>query len=111
MSKSITQLRKWNLVAGGSDPRNDVIPASVGYGLEDALDFAMSEITRLEDRCKRLQDAGDASECSKLKRELNAANDRIMLLEEAGIVAIHEAVHGREDDALEIWRKAMEAKP
>ena len=37
--------------------------------------------------------------------------DRIMLLEEAGIVAIYEAVHGREDDALEIWRKAMEAKP
>ena len=47
----------------------------------------------------------------KLERELNAANDRIMLLEEAGIVAIYEAVHGREDDALEIWRKAMEAKP
>ena len=53
MSKSITQLRKWNLVAGGSDPRNDVIPASVGYGLEDALDFAMSEISRLEERIKR----------------------------------------------------------
>ena len=59
MSKSITQLRKWNLVAGGVDPRNDVIPASVGYGLEDALDFAMSEILRLQDRCKRLEEAGD----------------------------------------------------
>ena len=47
----------------------------------------------------------------QLERELNAANDRIMLLEEAGIVAIYEAVHGREDDALEVWRKAMEAKP
>ena len=47
----------------------------------------------------------------RLERELNAANNRIMLLEEAGIVAIYEAVHGREDDALEIWRKAMEAKP
>ena len=46
-----------------------------------------------------------------LERQLNAANDRIMLLEEAGIVAIYEAVHGREDDALKIWRKAMEAKP
>ena len=53
MSKSITHLRKWNLVAGGIDPRNDVIPASVGYGLEDALDFAMSEILRLQDRIKR----------------------------------------------------------
>ena len=60
MSKSITQLRKWNLVAGGVDPRNDVIPASVGYGLEDALDFAMSEILRLQDRIKRLEEAGDA---------------------------------------------------
>lgn len=47
----------------------------------------------------------------QLERELNAANDRIMLLEEAGIFAIHEAIHGREDDALKIWRKAMEAKP
>lgn len=47
----------------------------------------------------------------ELERELNAANDRIMLLEEAGISAIHEAIYGREDDALEIWRKAMEAKP
>ena len=60
MSKSITHLRKWNLVAGGIDPRNDVIPASVGYGLEDALDFAMIEILRLQDRCKRLEEAGDA---------------------------------------------------
>ena len=47
----------------------------------------------------------------QLERELNAANDRIMLLEEAGISAIHEAIYGREDDALKIWRKAMEAKP
>lgn len=50
---SITTLRKWNLIAGGVDPINDVIPASVGYGLEDALDFAMSEISRLEERIKR----------------------------------------------------------
>ena len=50
-------------------------------------------------------------EMKRMERELNAANDRIMLLEEAGISAIHEAIYGREDDALEIWRKAMEAKP
>ncbi len=56
MENSITKLRKWNLVAGGSDPRNDVIPASVGYGLEDGLQFAVSQITRLEDRIKRLED-------------------------------------------------------
>ena len=37
--------------------------------------------------------------------------DRIMLLEEAGIVAIYEAVYGREQDALKIWKQAMEAKP
>ena len=35
----------------------------------------------------------------------------VMRLEEAGISAIHEAIYGREDDALEIWRKAKEAKP
>lgn len=52
-----------------------------------------------------------ASECSKLERELNAANQRIKRLEEAGDEAIHNAAHGREDDALEIWRKAMEKKP
>ena len=61
MENSITKLRKWNLIAGGNDPKNDVIPASVGYGLEDALQFAMSEILRLEARCKRLEEAGDAA--------------------------------------------------
>ena len=56
---SITDLRKWNLVAGGIDPKNDVIPASLGYGLENALEFAMTEIGRLEARIKRLEEAGD----------------------------------------------------
>ena len=32
--------------------------------------------------------------------------DRIKRLEEAGDEAIHEANHGREYDALEIWNKA-----
>jgi hypothetical protein len=48
---------KWNLIAGGSDPKNDVVPASVSYGLEDALQFAMSEIGRLETLIKRLEDS------------------------------------------------------
>ena len=52
---SITTLRKWNLISGGNDPINDVIPASVGYGLEEGLQFAVSEITRLEDRIQRLE--------------------------------------------------------
>lgn len=43
--------------------------------------------------------------------KIRELQDRIMLLEEAGISAIHEAIYGREDDALEIWSKAMEAKP
>ena len=60
MDKSITKLRKWNLIAGGIDPNNDVIPASVGYGLEEGLQFAVSEITRLQDRINRLEEAGDA---------------------------------------------------
>ena len=49
--------------------------------------------------------------CRRLERELAAAQQRIKRLEEAGISAIHEAIYGREDDALEIWRKAKEAKP
>ena len=56
---SITDLRKWNLVAGGIDPKNDVIPASLGYGLENALEFAMTEIGRLEARIKGMEKAGD----------------------------------------------------
>ena len=57
--ESITHFRKWNLIAGGSDPKNDVVPASVSYGLEEGLQFAASEILRLEDRIKRLEEAGD----------------------------------------------------
>ena len=45
---------------------------------------------------------------SKQIRELR---ERIKRLEEAGDAAIHEAGHGREHDALEIWNKAKEAKP
>ena len=78
---SITDLRKWNLVAGGIDPKNDVIPASLGYVLENALEFAMTEIGRLEARIKRLEEAGDALE-----------NDNYT------------------SDNLEAWRKAKEAK-
>ena len=36
--------------------------------------------------------------------------ERIKRLEEAGDAAIHEAAHGRQHDALEIWNKAKEAK-
>ena len=91
MSKSITQLRKWNLVAGGSDPRNDVIPASVGYGLEDALDFAMSEILRLQDRIKRLEEAGQRVE------------DAAYSIQDWSGTAL--------GDALDELEKAKEAKP
>ena len=66
--------------------------------------------------------------CRRLERELTASNtiirqqqlldeanlrlqERIKRLEEAGDAAIHEAGHGREHDALEIWHKAKEAKP
>lgn len=52
----------------------------------------------------------DANFACQLERELNAANDRIKRLEEAGDAAIHEAGHGREHDALEIWNKAKEDK-
>lgn len=58
---SITTLRKWNLIAGGNDPINDVIPASVGYGLEEGLQFAVSQITRLEERIKRLEDCAETA--------------------------------------------------
>ena len=43
--------------------------------------------------------------------ELNRLLARIKRLEEAGDAAVHEAAHGREEDALENWTKAKEAKP
>jgi hypothetical protein len=45
-----------------------------------------------------------------IQREVPLLLERIKRLEEAGDAAIHEAGHGREHDALEIWRKAKEDK-
>ena len=44
-------------------------------------------------------------------QRLEEQQERIKRLEAAGDTAIHEAGHGREHDALEIWREAKEAKP
>jgi uncharacterized protein YdcH (DUF465 family) len=46
-----------------------------------------------------------------LATEKAKLDDRIKRLEEAGDAAIHEAGHEREHDALEIWNKAKEDKP
>ena len=43
-------------------------------------------------------------------KQNQALKNRIKRLEEAGDAAIHEAAHGRQHDALEIWNKAKEAK-
>ena len=50
-----------------------------------------------------------ASECAKLERELNAANERIKRLEEAGDALANTQTY----DLLETvnWRKAKESKP
>ena len=55
------------------------LPQPHSYSAETA-----ATITRLKNRIKRLEEAGDA--------------------------AIHEAGHEREHDALEIWNKAKESK-
>jgi hypothetical protein len=51
--------------------------------------------------------------CRQLERELNAANERIKRLEEAGdgIVYWADAKIQPQVDALDEWRKAKEAKP
>jgi hypothetical protein len=73
---------------------------------------------------RSINDSAILAEGIKLERELNRACemyrkldihalnlvDRIRRLEEAGDEAIHEAGHGREHDALEIWNKAKEDK-
>jgi len=45
--------------------------------------------------------------CRKLERELNAANDRIKRLEEAGDRAIENSYY---PDRVKVWLKAKEAK-
>jgi hypothetical protein len=52
-----------------------------------------------------------ASECSKLERELTAANNRIKRLEEAGRLALGFAAKGDFHSADEVWNEAKEAKP
>jgi predicted nucleic acid-binding Zn-ribbon protein len=44
----------------------------------------------------------------QLERELNAANDRIKRLEEAGDRAIENSYY---PDRVKVWNKAKEAKP
>jgi hypothetical protein len=45
-----------------------------------------------------------------LALEIGLLKERVKRLEEAGDAAIHEASHGRESDALEVWNQAKEAK-
>lgn len=54
-----------------------------------------------------------ASFCRQLERELNAANERIKRLEEAGdrLAYWFDPREQKHFDALEAWRKAKEAKP
>ena len=51
-----------------------------------------------------------ASHRDELLKENRKLKERIKRLGEAGDAAIHEANHGREHDALEIWNKAKEVK-
>jgi hypothetical protein len=46
--------------------------------------------------------------CRRLERELNAANERIKRLEEAGNRAIENSYY---PDRVKVWNKAKEAKP
>ena len=60
MKESITKLRKWNLIAGGSNPMNDVVPAGLCQWIEDALQDAYAKVEGLEARNKRLEEALEA---------------------------------------------------
>jgi hypothetical protein len=46
--------------------------------------------------------------CRRLERELNAANERIKRLEEAGDRAIENSYY---PDRVKVWTEAKEAKP
>ena len=109
MKESITKQRKWNLIAGGSDPANDVVSAELCQGIEDAMRHAYAKMKWLGRRkpgvrahiidpvmppqpvsdTPRTDEISNASGnswmngnlCRQLERELNAANERIKLLE------------------------------
>lgn len=111
MKESITKQRKWNLIAGGSDPANDVVSAELCQGIEDAMRHAYAKMKWLGRRkpgvrahiidpvmppqpvsdTPRTDEISNASGnswmngnlCRQLERELNAANERIKLLEQA----------------------------
>jgi hypothetical protein len=46
-----------------------------------------------------------------MENEIGLLKEHVRRLEKAGDAAIHEASHGRESDALEVWNQAKEAKP
>ena len=111
MKESITKQRKWNLIAGGSDPANDVVSAELCQGIEDAMRHAYAKMQWLGRRkpgvrahiidpvmppqpvsdTPRTDEISNASGnswmngnlCRQLERELNAANERIKLLEDS----------------------------
>ena len=110
MKESITKQRKWNLIAGGSDPANDVVSAELCQGIEDAMRHAYAKMQWLgrrkpgvrahiidpvmppqpvsdTPRTDEISNANGTSWmngnlCRQLERELNAANDGIKRLEE-----------------------------
>jgi hypothetical protein len=82
VSKASDLIEEYLSVGGLFNP--EIMNQMQHDAVRDTLIIARDEIRGLEKRIKRLEEAGDA--------------------------AIHEAGHGREHDALEIWRKAKEDK-
>jgi predicted nucleic acid-binding Zn-ribbon protein len=85
-------------ILAGDSLRNASVQSEFARELERELNTANNEIEE-----KRKDVVWLATEKAKLE-------NRIERLEEAGDAAIHEAGHGREHDALEIWNKAKEDK-
>ena len=85
-------------VMAGDSLRNASVLSEFARQLERELNAANAEIEE-----KRKDVVWLATEKARLE-------ERIQRLEEAVDAAIHEAGHGREHDALEIWNKAKEAK-
>ncbi len=58
--------------------------------------------------CGSVRDVYRSKEC--MGNEIGLLKEHVRRLEKAGDAAIHEASHGRESDALEVWNRAKEAK-
>lgn len=95
----LTQKLKWNLIAGGIDPKNEVVPAGFSESLEKHLNEALDQIRRLTEAGEALYRCIDkkhdyAMELWTLAKEPKADDSRIEKIRQALRAHFREWVRG-----------------